>query len=297
MNLSELVERIPLESDHQDYFDLSALEENLITAVGSWGQFEERLRGFFRSAIDEVIDTSRTGRFFFSDLEKTEKTYLGTKFEIILRDWLDVPRGIKLDLLIGGEEVDVKSTTSAQAGGWMIPPEAFEELCILIKVNEAEAICDFGLARARAAYLRSGSNRDAKTSFSAEGRKNIWWMAKGYQYTQNFWSLTSQSDRDEIMRGGGTRRIATLFERFQGVPVSRVQIEAVAAQDDFMKRIRRNSGARDILSPKGIAILYSENDADIMRRLGLRFGKREFVSYTPVNEEEVALLRRLNHID
>lgn len=297
MTLFRDIERIPLKADHSDYNDLDGLERNLIAAVGGWEQFQEKLRGFFRSAIDEVIDTSRTGRFFFSDLEKTEKTYLGTKFEIILRDWLDVPRGMKLDLLIGGDEVDVKSTTSAQAGGWMIPPEAFDELCILIKVNEAQALCDFGLARARTAYLRSGSNRDAKTSFSAEGRKNIWWMAKDYQYTANFWTLTSEVDRAEIMRGGGTQRIATLFEKFQGTPISRVQIEAVAAQDDFMKRIRRNSGARDILAPKGIAVLYSENDGELMRQLGIRFGKREFVSYRPKDEKEEELLRSHNHID
>lgn len=291
------MERIPLVSGHPDFDDLCRLETNLIVAVGGWNAFQEKLRGFFRSAIDEVIDTARTARFFFSDLEKTEKTYLGTKFEIILRDWLDVPKGIKLDLQIGSEEVDVKTSTSAQKGGWMIPPEAFDALCILIKVNEERAICDFGLVRARKAYLRGGSNRDAKTSLSSAGQRNIWWMTRNFQYTPNFWTLTTTTDREMIMQGGGTQRIATLFERFQGIPISRVQIEAVAAQDDFMKRIRRNSGARDILAPKGIAILYSENDATIMRKLGLTFGKREFVSYSPRNEEEIALLRMANHID
>lgn len=289
--------RVPLPAEHPDFVDLRKLEDNLIVAVGGWVAFEEKLRGFFRSAIDEVIDTARTGRFFFSDLEKTEKTYLGTKFEIILRDWLDVPKGVKLDLLIGGEEVDIKTSTSLQKGGWMIPPEAFDELCILIKVNEGRANCDFGLVRARQVYLRSGRNRDAKTGLSAVGQSNIWWMAKTFQYTPNFWSLTAPADRDAIMQGGGSQRIATLFERFQGVPISRVQIEAVAAQDDFMKRIRRNSGARDILAPKGIAILYSENDAAIMRQLGLKFGKREFVSYSPKDTHEAELLREAKHID
>lgn len=297
MKLFGDLERIPLAQDHPDYDDLSRLETDLINAVGGWDAFEEKLRGFFRSAIDEVIDTSRTGRYFFSELEKTEKTYLGTKFEIILRDWLDVPRGIKLDLLVGGEEVDVKTSTSKQKGGWMIPPEAFEQLCILIKVNEQEALCDFGLVRARQEYMRSGSNRDAKTSLSADGQKNIWRMADCFPYTPNFWALTTEEDRSAIMDGGGTKRIATLFERFQEVAISRVQIEAVAAQDDFMKRIRRNSGARDILAPKGIAILYSEYDADLMRKLGLKFGKREFLSYSPRTDAEAALLRAANHID
>jgi hypothetical protein len=297
MTLSGELNRIALPTSHIDFVTLSKLETDLIAAVGGWRQFEEKLRGFFRSAIDEVIDTSRTGRYFFSELEKTEKTYLGTKFEILLRDWLDVPKGIKLDLVVGGKEVDVKTSTSAQKGGWMIPPEAFEELCILIKVDESNAKCDFGLARARQEYLRSSVNRDAKTSFSAEGRKNIWWVAQNFSYTPNFWSLTNEMDRKAIMQGSGKIRIATLFEKFQETPISRVQIEAVAAQDDFMKRIRRNQGARDILAPKGIAILYSENDATLMRKLGLKFGKREFVSYKGKNLEEIALLHAANHID
>lgn len=289
--------RAPLPLDHIDYAALAKLETDLIYAVGGWEIFVEKLRGFFRSSIDEVIDTARSGRFFFSELEKTEKTYLGTKFEIVLRDWLGVPKGMKLDLLIGGEEVDVKSSSSSGRGGWMIPPEAIGELCILIKVNEADALCDFGLVRARQPYLRHGKNRDAKTSLSAAGMVNIWWMAHRLEYTRNFWSLTTETQRERIMQGGGTQRIATLFEMFPGTPVSRVQIEAVAAQDDFMKRIRRNGGARDILAPKGIAILYSENDGELMRRLGLKFGSREFISYRAKNEEEREWLRAANHID
>lgn len=297
MTLLENFRRVPLDGGHADYQAISKLEADLLNAVGGRERFEEKLRGFFRSAIDEVIDTARTGRFFFSELEKTEKTYLGTKFEIVLRDWLGVPKGIKLDLLIGGEEVDVKSSTSSARGGWMIPPEAIDELCILIKVREHDALCDFGLVRARPEYLRQSCNRDAKTSFSARGMANIWWMTRDFPYTPNFWTLTSDADRQSIMQGGGTQRIARLFELFPETPVSRVQIEAVAAQDDFMKRIRRNGGARDILAPKGIAILYSENDGDLMRSLGLTFGSREFVSYVAKDETDRELLRATNHID
>ncbi len=166
-----------LPPDHCDYSDISKLESDLLEAVGGIEKFEEKLRSFFRSAIDEVIDTARTSRYFLSDLEKTEKTYLGTKFEILLRDWLDVPHGVVLDLKIGGQEVDVKSTTGGKSG-WMIPPEAIEQLCILLRVNEEDSTCAVGLARARKGYLRSGANRDAKTSFSAAGRKNIWWVVQ-----------------------------------------------------------------------------------------------------------------------
>jgi Restriction endonuclease NaeI len=287
----------PLPSDHIDHADLAALETDLLLAVKGKELFEEKLRSFFRSAIDEVIDTSRTGRYFLSDLEKTEKTYLGTKFEILLRDWLQVPKGVAMDFLIGGREVDVKSTTGG-GSGWMIPLEAKDHLLILLRINEEQSTCAFGLVRARSEYLRSGENRDRKTSFSAAGCRNIWWMVQDFAYTPNFWTIVSPADREQIMATrGGKNRLAMLFERYLEVPLSRVQIQAIAAQDDFMKRLRKDGGARDILAPKGIAILYSEIDRDLMHRLGIIFGYREFVSYKAKTESEAEMLRSAGHID
>jgi Restriction endonuclease NaeI len=287
----------PLRPDHIDYEDLASLETDLLLAVKGKELFEEKLRSFFRSAIDEVIDTARTGRFFLKQLEKTEKTYLGTKFENLLRDWLQVPRGVVLDLLIGGREVDVKSTTGGKSD-WMIPKEAIGELCVLLRVNEELSKCAVGLVRAREAYLRGSVNQDKKTSFSAAGTANIWWLVSDFDYTPNFWSVVSAQDRQDIMQvGGGSKKVAFLFEHYQEIAISRVQIIAVAAQDDPMRRIRRGGGARDFLAPKGIAILYSEYDRDLMHLLRLKFGYREFISYKPKDGNEAKLLRDAGHID
>ncbi len=286
----------PLPQGHPDFTDLAQLETDLLAAAGGTELFEEKLRSFFRSAIDEVIDTARTGRFFLSELEKTEKTYLGTKFEILLRDWLQLPRGIILDLLVGGHEVDVKSTTGGKSG-WMIPPEALDQLCVLLRVNEANSTCAVGLVRARPSYLRPGSNRDKKTGLSADGTRNIWWLVLDFPYTPNFWSLIDQGLREKIMKPrGGMKRLAVLFESCLETPISRVVIASIAAQDDYMKRIRKKGGARDILRPKGIAILYSQKDRDLMHKLGIKFGTREFVSYKPKNDAEATLLREAKHI-
>ena len=282
---------------HIDHADLSSLESDLLAAVGGKELFEEKMRSFFRSAIDEVIDTARTGRFFLRQLEKTEKTYLGTKFENLLRDWMQVPRGVVLDLLIGDREVDVKSTTGGKMA-WMIPTEAIDQFCILLLINEDSSKCSVGLVRARPQYLRTGKNQDKKTSFSAEGTKNMWWLVSDFNYTPNFWTQINEATRTQIMDSGkGSKRLATLFELCPGMPVSRIQVAAVAAQDDYMKRLRKNGGARDILGPKGIAILYSETDRDLMRQLGLTFGYREFMSYRPKDDDEATLLREHGHID
>ncbi len=287
----------PLSADHIDHDDLAALETDLLVAVKGRELFEEKLRSFFRSAIDEVIDTARTGRFFLKDLEKTEKTYLGTKFENLLRDWLQVPRGVVLDLLIGGREVDVKSTTGGKSD-WMIPREAIDQFCVLLRVNEELSKCAVGLVRARPDYLRNSTNQDKKTSFSAAGTANIWWLVSDFDYTPNFWLLINQELRGKIMSSGkGTKRLATLFENCLGMPISRVQVEAVAAQDDFMKRLRKNGGARDLLAPKGIAILYSETDRALMHQLGLKFGYREFISHRALDSREAKLLQEAGKID
>ncbi|MBN9789187.1 hypothetical protein DMP17_11340 [Pseudonocardia sp. TMWB2A] len=297
MNLFGDDSRRPLDASHADYADLARLETDLLLAVGGKERFEEKLRSFFRSAIDEVIDTARTGRYFLSDLEKTEKTYLGTKFEILLRDWLQVPRGVLLDLLIGGQEVDVKSTTGGRSG-WMIPPEAINQVCILLRINEEASTCAVGLVRTRPDYLTAGQNRDAKKSISAAGRAHIWWLVQDFAYTPNFWNLVDENLRRAITsHRGGTQRLAALFENRLETPVSRVLIASIAAQDDFMKRVRRNGGARDILAPKGIAILYSETDRALMEQLGLRFGYREFLSYKAKNAQEASLLKAAGHID
>ena len=180
----------------------------------------------------------------------------------------------------------------------MIPPEAIDELCVLLRVNEQDSTCAVGLVRARSAYLRGGLNRDAKTSFSAAGRAHIWWLVQDFPYTPNFWSLIDQKTREYIMQPrGGTGRLARLFASCLELPISRVVIASIAAQDDFMKRIRRNGGARDVLAPEGIAVLYSETDRELMQTLGLRFGYREFLSCRPKDQVQERLLRQAGHID
>jgi len=96
---------------------------------------------------------------------------------------------------------------------------------------------------------------------------------------------------------GGSERLVRLFETCLETPISRIVIASVAAQDDFMKRLRRNGGARDHLAKKGIAIFYSEKDRDLMKEMGLNFGSREFMSFKPKDEKQTVRLRDLKRID
>lgn len=91
-------------------------------------------------------------------------------------------------------------------------------------------------------------------------------------------------------------RLAELFENKQGVPISRDEIERIADQLDYMKRLRRNGGARDILDQKGVALLWGSGDRIVIEKLKLGpVSEREFISYTPKDRAELILLQRNGH--
>jgi len=55
------------------------------TALLGISGFKRIVAKELRRALDEVIDGPRTGRYSVEQLEKTEKTYIGTKVEILIR--------------------------------------------------------------------------------------------------------------------------------------------------------------------------------------------------------------------
>lgn len=98
--------------------------------------------------------------------------------------------------------------------------------------------------------------------------------------------------------GGASRRLADLFEDRQEEAISRWEVQDVANQLDYMKRLRRNGGARDILDRKGIALLWGGGDEYLIKKLGLgKVGSDEFISYMPKNAGELDLLRKHGHVE
>ena len=95
---------------HPDFATLAPLAAAIERRAGGAGGLKAGLPPLFRQAVDEVIDAPRTNRFTIGELEKTEKTYLGTKVEILLRDFLKLPKGKILDLSVDGVEVDIKES-------------------------------------------------------------------------------------------------------------------------------------------------------------------------------------------
>jgi hypothetical protein len=286
----------PLPADHADHGLLSPIVDAILDQSGGLAGFALDVPLLIRRAVDEVIDTARTNRFTLSETEKTEKTSLGTKIEILFRHHLRFGKGRILDLSVRGAEVDIKNT---MGGNWAIPLEAVGRPCILIKENERTARCSVGLIIANDAYLNPGKNRDRKRTISKVGLQNVWWLLRDYPYPPNIWESMPLATRDAIMSaGGGTDRVAALFTEVQQRAVSRTTVEHVAQQKDAMKRIRRNGGARDVLAPKGIAILWGQKDRALIAELGLPLiTQDDFISYKPTTIEHIRRLRAAEHID
>lgn len=240
----------------------------------------ERVGDVLRRSFDEVLDGQRTGRFLYEELANTEKTYVGTKVEILLRDEFDLPRGPapkRLDFGIGGHGVDCKYT---QSTSWMIPMEAVDELCVLVTASDATSQFSLGLLRC-ALPLLNAPNRDQKRGISAAGRAQIRWLWRHGPMPPNLLRNLPDSDIAAIFarpgKGNGQARINELLRRVHGKIIRREVTLTVAQQDDSMKRPR---DARHHLQPEGIIVLGHQKDHPrIARDLELPVpAKGEFVA-------------------
>lgn len=248
-----------LKSVYEFFMSFPNSEENLEIIIGD----------MLRSALDEVIDMPRTNRYSIDELEKTEKTYIGTKVEIVFRDTFGLSKGKKLDLSIQGKEVDVKNTIG---NNWTIPSEAINEICILLQENDNKSTFVFGLIICRDRVLNAGKNRDGKRTISKEGKKEILWLIKDGKLPKNFFLHMDEKLRNSILlANGGATRLANLFRSFQNEIISRRLVECVARQKDYMKRIRGNGGARDILAQENLIILWGGKSDDKAKLESLGF--------------------------
>ena len=289
-------EENPAEQENQDSGLLQSLEEAILRNAKGPERFKQEIPILLRKSIVEVIDSARTDRVTLDETEQTEKTYLGTKIEILLRNFLEFPRGKHLDIPIDGIEVDIKNT---MRDNWMIPSEAIDHPCILVKVDEESALYSFGLFVAHRDALNAGVNKDGKGSISKVGRDRIRWVARDATYPMNFWQdLDSELRRAITSLSSGTKRVDALFRLVQGKPISRTTVLGAAREKDAMRRLRKGGGARDPLRREEIALLSGHRDGLLIEALGLpKCSKDEFISFTPKLTDHKLLLQRAGHLN
>ncbi len=233
----------------------------------------DRIARMMRQTLDQLYDGQRTGRYSWDQLHKTERTHFGTLFEINLRREFDdvIDEGVKLDYRIAGHDVDCKFSQTMNA--WMIPPEALGELLFVGYVKDAANEFAVGVVRASPEHLRSGANRDAKVGLNQYGRDAVRWLHRPGNLPPNVLLQADPEDIAAIFRPGqsGQSRVNELFRRIVRQRIGRSAVATVAQQDDFMKRVRENGGARSALRPEGYVILGGDyaKHRSIARELGL----------------------------
>jgi hypothetical protein len=219
---------------------------------------------------------------------------MGTLVEINLHRQFGFDDGDATDYRIAGVEVDCKY--SMAYGGWELPPEAIDHLCLLITASDEASSWSAGLIRVREEYLRNRRNRDSKRQLSSAARSRIrqLWPRHGH-LAENLFLHMDPRDRERIFsakarRGTqhGQAKTNELFRTVQRRIVRRAEVATVAQQDDFMKRARGNGGARTVLQAEGILVLgHQDNDPLVAAALGLPVPRKgEFVSARVVPAHE-----------
>jgi len=215
-------------------------------------EMENRFGAAIRQSFDEVFDGQRTGRYSLAELSKVEKTYIGTKIEIVIQAEFGLTRGQRMDYLVDEQEVDAK--WSMKSGGWMIPTEAVGELCLCMTADDAKSTFAVGIVRADDMRLRTSANKDKKRQLNDGGMGAMAWLANPGPLAENLLLHLDATTRGAVLDYSlsGQRRVNQLFRLVHNRVVRREVVLTVAQQDDGPKRVR---DARKHLQPEGIVIL------------------------------------------
>ncbi|MFJ2934032.1 NaeI family type II restriction endonuclease [Streptomyces sp. NPDC087219] len=272
-------------------YDVTA--DSALQEVRSWilaqQSHESRFRQALRTAIDEVLDGKRTGRYSIADLRKTEKTYIGTKVEIVLQEAFNIPPGPQkgMDYLISGHQVDCKFTSGAT---WEIPTEALDQVCLLTRVDEKKEKFGVGLLRARSEFLTGAPNKDGKRKVSALGKKEIAWIADGAAFPKTLLLSMPETQVSYIFTAGlsGQERLNRFLRLAQNRLIDSETIDTVTQQRDGNARLRKGEGrSRTELRREGILIAgHWKKHQAVMEQLAVPLPRMprvgEFVSFRVV---------------
>lgn len=224
-----------------------------------------------RDTFDQIYDGQWTGRWDYRQLNKTEKTHVGTLIQINMQKELNLTDGDDLDYKIAGVEVDCK--WSMTFGGWEIPREMWEkqgpQIALVIWGNDYTSRWLAGLVRTEEQHLKPiGKQRDGKRRLNDQGLDRILWLQNGGDLLPNALLALDPATRAVILgSSSGQECVNRLFRAMQGQLVDRATVVTVAMQADSPKRVRE---ARKLLAPEGIVIFghYAPQPA-FARALGL----------------------------
>jgi len=257
---------------------MDCIKADLVKRAGGMANFTAKTGTIIRDAVDYVIDAPTLARFRVEDLEPDEKTAAGKRIERLMRHTFKISRGKKLDVLLGGEDVDIKTTMNKN---WMFSKSSWGHVNLLIAYSEKKATFSAGLAFVLEEHL-GAKNRDTKRSMKSKFREEISWIVQDSPYPPNFLAALEEVELNKIAsHRHGTARVDALLEAVQERAIPRHAISSVANQRDPLKRIRSNGGSRTKLWPKKILVLSGtfKDDRDLAHKaLGLVLAKDEVLT-------------------
>lgn len=258
---------------------MASIDQDMTKVLAYFSQqrnLERKLAEAIREAMDMVLDGRHTGRCSIEELDKVEKTYIGTKVEHLIIHKLELKKFQRFDTRISGVPVDIKCTIG---NNWSIPKEAVGQICLLVRVHEMASKFWVGLLRVAPELLNPGTNHDGKRTLNKVGRAQVHWLVCGGDLPRNFLLTLPKETREAILAGkSGTERMAELFRRCIGKVIDGVTIETVGQQRDSSKRVRGDGGARSVLEPEGILVCSIYDNTLLVASGFPRLKKGEFMS-------------------
>lgn len=239
-----------------------------------------------RHTYDMIYNGQETGRYHWGQLMKTEKTHFGTLFEINAQREFKFEGGDATDYRIAGHQVDAK--WSQQMGGWMLPPEVFDEIALMATGSDEDARWSLGLIRVTTDVRRQKYNRDQKSQLTKEGRSAIRWLWYDAALRPNVLLQLPKETVEHIFdHKYGTQKLHRLFRAAEGKIVHRNVVATVSQQLDHQKRVRGNGGSRSVLKPEGYVILSGMYHRQLAADLDVPVPLRdEYISVRVVPSED-----------
>lgn len=245
-----------------------------------------RWAAVIRRTYDMIYNGQETGRYRWDQLMKTEKTHFGTLMEINAQREFEFEGGDATDYRISGHQVDAK--WSQTSGSWMLPPEVFGELALVVTGSDVESVWSLGLIRITAEVRKESTNRDKKSQLNVLGRDSVRWLWKDAPLRPNVLLQLPRNVVDNIFDSRfGTQRTHRLFRSAVDMIVHRNIVATVSRQLDHQKRVRYNGGSRSVLAPEGYLILSGLYHRQLAEDLGVPVPRQdEYISVRVVPSED-----------
>jgi hypothetical protein len=232
--------------------------QKVYSAITSIPNVSTLLAEGISQAVDEIVDPVRSGRWRISQLDQPEKTVIGIRVENILRMALELPRAKPLDIVVAGNNVDIKFTLGKS---WSIPPEAFGELCLLTNFNVSTGRVSAGLLRTTLANLNPSENRDKKKSITKKGREAIRWIIHNELPRKSVVRFLGDIAPDLRLQitdpsAGAQERLNRLFLNLKYKEIPERVVEAVAiGHVDWERRLRQDKSNAKAPEKQGFRVL------------------------------------------